>query len=336
MILIFSEENDLSTIEVAKRLRWYKKEFYIINATENIFKFERIDDKGIYFRHNNDDEIINLLDANACWWRRGGLGVYNFIDRSGRGNILNNKYLEVGEILFRPNGIIESETKVLRQYIFNRIYNTVKINLGSPNLFDLNRLEIIDIAKKHNLKTPYFEVISNVNLLSSNRIKDEFVSKAIGNGIYDIVNGKSYYTYTESHHKNKFQFKSVSIFPSLIMNLVEKKFEIRAFYIDGHFYSMAIFSQSNEQTKVDFRKYNSELPNRNEPFKLPVEIEKKLRLIFKEIGLNTGSVDLILDSDDEYVFLEINPVGQYGMTSEPCNYDLDNIIAKYLINGNVS
>ena len=31
------------------------------------------------------------------------------------------------------------------------------------------------------------------------------------------------------------------------------------------------------------------------------------------------------------VFLEVNPVGQFGMVSLPCNYQLEKRIAQYLI-----
>ena len=44
---------------------------------------------------------------------------------------------------------------------------------------------------------------------------------------------------------------------------------------------------------------------------------------------------LPLNKNDNYYFLEINPVGQYGMVADPCNYELDKLIAKYLINGKI-
>lgn len=40
---------------------------------------------------------------------------------------------------------------------------------------------------------------------------------------------------------------------------------------------------------------------------------------------------MIYNNDNDFVFLEINPVGQFGMTSNPCNYNLDKIIAEKLI-----
>lgn len=336
MIIIFSSENDLSTLEVAKRLKHMGLEVYIINPEENVFKFSHINSNGIYFYHKIEKKIINLLRATACWWRRTGLGYKNFFDNTSSYNLLDEQDVNLKEILTGNQSIINTELSVLKDYIFNKIFETCPINLGHPELFGLNRLTTLDLAQKHGFKTPYFEVIANTKHLKNSKLDNNFVTKAIDNGIYHLIDGKSYYSYTELQQKSDFINKEFPIFPSLVMNLIDKKFEIRTFYIEGHFYSMAIFSQTNKQTEVDFRKYSESKPNRNEPFKLPVEIEEKLDNLFREIGLNTGSVDFIVDKNDDYVFLEINPVGQYGMTSEPCNYNLDDIIAKYLIYGTIS
>jgi D-alanine-D-alanine ligase-like ATP-grasp enzyme len=52
----------------------------------------------------------------------------------------------------------------------------------------------------------------------------------------------------------------------------------------------------------------------------------------RELGVNTGSIDMIYTKDNEYVFLEVNPTGQFGMTSVPCNYPIDLEVAKFLKN----
>ncbi len=44
--------------------------------------------------------------------------------------------------------------------------------------------------------------------------------------------------------------------PSLIQGYVEKKYELRIFYLNGECFASAIFSQLDEQTKIDFRNYN--------------------------------------------------------------------------------
>jgi len=120
-------------------------------------------------------------------------------------------------------------------------------------------------------------------------------------------------------------------FPSLFQKNISKKYELRVFYLNKKFYSMAIFSQNDSQTKTDFRNYNFEKPNRNVPYSLPRVVKVKINKLMKVLELETGSLDLLVDENDDYYFLEINPVGQYGMVSYPCNYYLDKIIAEELI-----
>ena len=48
------------------------------------------------------------------------------------------------------------------------------------------------------------------------------------------------------------------------------------------------------------------------------------------LKLNSGSIDLVYTKDEDYYFLEVNPVGQFAMVSEPCNYYLEKIVAQKL------
>jgi glutathione synthase/RimK-type ligase-like ATP-grasp enzyme len=114
------------------------------------------------------------------------------------------------------------------------------------------------------------------------------------------------------------------------MEYVEKKYEVRVFYIDGESYCLATFSQGDPKTEIDYRRYNKEKPNRNASFLLPGEVQMKLNILMKSLGLKTGSIDLIVTPDDEFVFLEVNPVGQFLNIEELGNYNLCGKIAGYL------
>ncbi len=94
---------------------------------------------------------------------------------------------------------------------------------------------------------------------------------------------------------------------------------------------MAIFSQNDDKTKVDYRNYNIEKPNRCAPYSLPQSVESKLFSLMKKIGLNMGSIDMIVTKNTEFVFLEVNPTGQFGWVSENCNYYLEQEIVNCLI-----
>jgi glutathione synthase/RimK-type ligase-like ATP-grasp enzyme len=120
-------------------------------------------------------------------------------------------------------------------------------------------------------------------------------------------------------------------FPTLFQEMIDKDVEIRTFVIEKKIYSMAIFSQLDRQTQVDFRRYNHNKMNRMVPFKLPTNLEVKIINFMQSINLNTGSIDFIKGKDGNYYFLEINPTGQYGFLSAMCNYNLDEVIARQLI-----
>jgi glutathione synthase/RimK-type ligase-like ATP-grasp enzyme len=111
---------------------------------------------------------------------------------------------------------------------------------------------------------------------------------------------------------------------------IVKKFEIRIFYLNNKLYSEAIFSQNDEQTKIDFRHYNLNKPNRTVPFELPNDVTNSLLNLLNKIKLNCASIDMIYSTNKQYYFLEINPLGQFWQVSYPCNYYLENEIAKYL------
>ena len=64
-----------------------------------------------------------------------------------------------------------------------------------------------------------------------------------------------------------------------------------------------------------------------------LKTEQLLRNLFESKELNSGSIDLIKPKDESnLVFLEINPVGQFGMVSHPCNYNIEKLIAQKLHN----
>lgn len=127
-----------------------------------------------------------------------------------------------------------------------------------------------------------------------------------------------------------------TIFPTFVQECIEKDFEVRTFYLNGRCYSMAIFSQAQEQTTTDFRIYNYEKPARSIPYQLPRDLEVKVTQLMQSFQLQTGSLDFMVGKDGAHYFLEINPVGQFGMVSFPCNYQLERLIAQNLIEGSAA
>ena len=307
MILIISEKNDLSTNQVIDWLIFFKKEFVRINAEDSINLDFNGNDVEIKFSSNK----IKLSEITSYWYRRGFL------------NYQNNFLTKIPQFDF----ILKEEVNNFLNYIHYKLSKLKHINSFTNE--DMNKLIVSDIARQLGIHTPNDLIFSNKESLKTEieNTNDKYISKITSGRT--ITNFKRFSTYNYSSLIN---IKNISddFFPSLVQNYIDKKYELRIFYLEGKFYSMAIFSQNENQTSIDFRNINKEKMNRYVSYKLPNEIEIKLDLLMQKLDLNCGSIDMIVTPNNEYVFLEVNPVGQFGMTSYPCNYNLEKIIAEYL------
>ncbi len=72
---------------------------------------------------------------------------------------------------------------------------------------------------------------------------------------------------------------------------------------------MAIFSQNNAKTNIDFRNYDTENPNRTVPYKLSNKMNEKIDNLMKLLGLNTGSIDILVDKNLNHYFNNLQTRG---------------------------
>lgn len=147
---------------------------------------------------------------------------------------------------------------------------------------------------------------------------------------YLFCNEKSYLTYTELIDASDTEEFPETFSLSFCQDHIIKLCDIRIFFLNERCYSMAIMSQNNPDTLVDFRKYDYENPNRSIPFEIPEDLSRKIRTFMNKLDLISGSLDFILNIEGDFIFLEVNPVGQFGMIDSPCNFGLHRKIAEYL------
>lgn len=224
----------------------------------------------------------------------------------------------------------QRDSHVLRGYLLKHQY-LVKDWLTSPSQASPNKLHVLTVAKEIGLSIPETLLTSDkTNLLEFSTQVKGIVTKAISETAILQNQKGSIFFYT--HFLSKHDLENLpDVFPlSLFQEAIPKLFEVRSFFLDGKCYSMAIFSQNDQQTQTDFRNYNQDTPNRTVPYQLPVDVSQKLVKLMEALGLKTGSIDLLVTPEDEHVFLEVNPVGQFGMTSKPCNFYLEKKVAEYL------
>lgn len=313
MILIICQDSyEESTIHVIDWLIYLKHDFMVLNGYD-FYKSIRItiDNNEINFYINE----INFNEISLIWLRR-------WYTRANIEEIFFKVDKDNFKISTQLNEQIRKELISIWDYFTYKFFD---LFINYREFKEINKLIVLEEAIKIGLTVPETIIVSDIKNLNFDI--ENYISKAISN--IDVIKykGKSFMGYTVPFD----EFKLNKFCPSLLQKNIDKEFEIRSFYIEEKIFSMAIFSQSDVQTKNDFRVYNHIRPNRNVPYKLPKEIEKKITKLMKKLKLNMGSIDLLKGIDNVYYFLEINPEGQFGMVSHPCNYNLEKKIALKLI-----
>jgi len=316
MILIFSYSGDLSTDYVIDWLNFYKHPVYRLNSDDFYDSDISVDIKKNEILINGNTLPLKLI--NAVWFRKFGLKK-DF-------KLLNNKSID-SKHLFQ----LCDENYIMFDLITYLLKN--KKWLTNPDKSRLNKGIVLKEAQLCGLNIPNTIFTNNKNdIINLKSNCKELIFKSTFDPIFFEEDKICYSMYTKKLSNNLLDYYMPDKFGfTIIQDLIDKKYEIRSFYLNGKFYSMAIFSQDDNQTKIDFRNYNMQKPNRTMPYVLPRDIVAKLNLLLKKLGLNCASIDLLRNIDGEYIFLEINPVGQFGMVDFPCNYGIHKKIALELI-----
>ncbi len=304
MIVIYTNDSDTTSDEVQNWLTWYG---YTVRRVNNFpLDFDNFTD--ISFGDSTKVERDYLHKDDVVWFRRW-----------------NAKLGKTTKIQYA----VEQEQGILKKYLAATNNNCFIIN--KPTDLQVTKIDMLSVACKVGLIIPQTIITSSkISLLNFREKHEKIITKPLSDPLVLAKHKATFASYTRFLEKEEIDAAEPTFLPSLFQEYIDKKFEIRAFLLNNDFYCMAIFSQMDDRTAVDYRHYRPDKPNRQVPFILPLKVQHKLRMLMRDLDLSSGSIDMIYDKFNRYIFLEVNPVGQYAMTSVPCNYFIDKKIAQLL------
>lgn len=327
-ILILSHQDDDSTNNVIEWLVSYNAKFVRINTEDEIDVLLKITNlqESIFLKCNG--ELINIEDIGAVWFRRGWLSI----------PFASPEMEEVSEGIYaKIIQHLKNERDAIISFIFDQLKRKPHINFHSS--YDVNKLSVLMAAKKHGILIPDTIITRDPNVINNlNSVKDCYISKCITNGL-SIKIGENYMSFSSTFSvDDENVITNVSeYYYSLFQTNIPKKYELRIFFLFDKYYPAAIIPGNNDSVDgriLDVKTVTGLEVKRVLPIDIPTEIIRRLKLLMKELHLESGSIDMIVTPDDEYVFLEVNPVGQYDYVGKRCNYQLDKEIALTLIKMN--
>jgi glutathione synthase/RimK-type ligase-like ATP-grasp enzyme len=117
--------------------------------------------------------------------------------------------------------------------------------------------------------------------------------------------------------------------PAIYQALVPKHFDLRVTIVGRKIFAAAIDSQSDPAASLDWRQTNNQqLPHHR--VTIPDEIAVKLLSMMDSLRLTFGAFDMILTPSGEYVFLEVNPSGQWLWIDDMLEYGISDAVALWL------
>ncbi|HEX2571380.1 MAG TPA: hypothetical protein VH877_17610 [Polyangia bacterium] len=102
---------------------------------------------------------------------------------------------------------------------------------------------------------------------------------------------------------------SLRLSPGIFQEFIPKKYELRVTV----FGQTIVAAQITDQDEVDWRTTHK---MKLTPYTLPAAVADKVLALMKRLGLAMGTIDMIVNAEGEYVFLEVNEQGQFLWVEE--------------------
>jgi glutathione synthase/RimK-type ligase-like ATP-grasp enzyme len=118
--------------------------------------------------------------------------------------------------------------------------------------------------------------------------------------------------------------------PMVFQERISKACELRVAIVGDKLFVGSIDTGNSSRGQVDWRLASPD-EARWKRGQIPDQVATAIKALMSRLGLVYGAVDLIRTPDGDYVFLEVNPGGEWGMLERDLNYPISEAIADALL-----
>jgi glutathione synthase/RimK-type ligase-like ATP-grasp enzyme len=192
-----------------------------------------------------------------------------------------------------------------------------------------NKPRQLAAARRLGLRVPDTIVTNDPHIAKAFFAKHTVVAtKALSYG--DLGEGKVLHTSIVQGWQDAFA-DAIASAPTLLQQYIEKQADYRVTVVDDQVFACRIDSQRAAISSVDMRRGLSDLSMSHDLVTLPADIAHLCVDIVKEMHLRFGAIDLVLDLDGQFWFLEVNPNGQWAWIQQRTGARIANAIAEGLM-----
>jgi glutathione synthase/RimK-type ligase-like ATP-grasp enzyme len=176
-----------------------------------------------------------------------------------------------------------------------------------------NKLSQLVVAQRLGFVIPRTLVTNSVEQATAflDQCDNQVIIKDMDTQFIDIQ-GITHMSWTKPITKEELRSAGIpGSIPICIQEYVPKEVELRVTVVNGQVFPVAIDSQSTPETQHDYRRGSLGSAEHVTAAELPENIVKQCIALVHHFGLDYGAIDMILNPDGAYVFLELNTAGAW-------------------------
>ncbi|MEH2177703.1 MvdC family ATP-grasp ribosomal peptide maturase [Nostoc sp.] len=198
-----------------------------------------------------------------------------------------------------------------------------------------NKLRQLRVASEVGLVIPRTLVTNNPQEAREffHQVKGKMIVKLLRPLSFGMQ-ASSFFMYTSAVKKEDLlDAETLRYCPVMFQEQIPKQQELRVVYVNGNLFVGALDASEYAASTQDWRRETKKILTW-QPERLPDKLIRCLDAFMAKFGLVFGAFDFIKTPSGEYVFLEINPTGEWGMLERDLDYPIALAIASALLSTN--
>lgn len=313
-VLLLSHSRDYFTIDrVAEALQEARVNAFRFNTDqfpEHIRLSERVDHSGASVSFHTDQGSLNTRDINAVWFRKIWHPIIN--------TPMEDKYLQASV----------KESIAIRTALFQSLDHLPWLDPIPAVTKASDKFLQLRVAREAGLSIPRSIMSNDPEEVRAffQSLPGEMIGK-LHTPLSFGMDAEDFFMYTSKIGSDDLDdLDLLRICPMIFQEAIPKAYELRVAYVDGQCFAGKIQTQN----VMDWRLTDPEEVGW-EPYDFPQAQQLLLQKLMQALNLSFGAIDFIVQPDGQYIFLEVNPVGEWGMLEKELGLPISKAIAKGLI-----
>jgi len=307
MILIITHKSDITADFVINKLNQKRINYKRFNCEDLLTS-----DLAFNFSDKLKYSILGESNYQSVWFRRTKLPQIEGLARDKALYLLN----EADSLLRNMFAILPAKWLSAPSSVFNAENKLRQLKVAQEIGFAIP--ETLVTTSKEQLKKFFHDNHQDIIIkpiartrVHSNENPSFIFTSIVSKGIIDEI-------------------EEYDLTPCLFQRNIPKEYEIRVTVVGSRVFAASVDSQSDLETKVDWRKKKLKFAR----VEIPERISEMCVQLLVELQLQFGAIDLIKTPDGKYIFLEINPNGQWVWIENETGQKISEAIIDFLTNEN--